>query len=53
MKLLISFLFLAVLSFVQSCGNSEASGENQCGVRYVSGKECIVCSKGGVSCRWN
>ncbi len=49
-------LTFVVLS-LSSCGktvDAESNGdENKCGLKYVSGKECIVCSKGGVSCRWD
>lgn len=39
-----------------SCGKlSEASDvdANECTKRWISGQECIVCEKGGVSCRWD
>lgn len=44
-------LFLIVLS---SCGkaNSSTADSVECGYRYISGHDCIVCDHGGVSCKW-
>ena len=51
------FALITLVLNLNSCGKmvdaSSDSEENKCGLKYVSGKECIVCSKGGVSCRWD
>ena len=51
MKLITCLVFLFNLN---SCGKAQSAAEddNECGYRYISGHECIVCSKGGVSCKW-
>jgi len=51
MKLIITLLIFATL---QSCGKAQGApeDENECGYRFIAGKDCIVCSKGGVSCKW-
>ena len=49
------FVFIFLFSFnLSSCGKavSSAVDDNECGYRYVAGRECIVCEKGGVSCKW-
>lgn len=42
---------------LNSCGKmvdaESNSDENKCGFKFVNGRDCIVCSKGGVSCRWD
>jgi hypothetical protein len=39
---------------LNSCGKVLGSGldNNECGYRFISGHDCIVCEKGGVSCKW-
>lgn len=58
-KILLSLaLTLSALGTINSCGkvlgneDDSSTNDNQCEHRYVSGYACIVCSKGGVSCRW-
>lgn len=54
MKILsLAFVYL-FLFLVTSCGKAISSAEdsNECGYRYIAGKDCIVCDKGGVSCKW-
>jgi hypothetical protein len=48
------FFILILLINLNSCGkaSSSAQDENECGYRYIAGRDCIVCSKGGVSCKW-
>lgn len=47
-------IFLSVcLLLLNACGKAESNDDdNRCEYRYVYGKECIVCEKGGVSCKW-
>ncbi len=51
------FALIVVALNMNSCGKmvdaSSSSDENKCGYKYVSGRQCIVCSKGGVSCQWD
>lgn len=54
MKILRLALIVSMLLNLTSCGNalSSSSNDNDCEYRYVSGHDCVVCSKGGVSCKW-
>lgn len=54
MKFLISIFIIFFSIMLNSCGKAEsyATNENECEYRLVAGQECIVCSKGGVSCKW-
>lgn len=57
-EMLMKILNLALICLfavcLNSCGKALSSPEdhNECGYRYVAGHECIVCEKGGVSCKW-
>lgn len=56
MKIFILCAFLFPIVLTSSCGRplEAADGsDNECGFRYVAGKQCIVCEKGGVSCKWD
>ena len=47
--------FVLLLStLAASCGkaNSQTVESIDCGYHYIAGRECIVCEKGGVSCKW-
>ena len=52
--LFLYILIAAVLGNLSSCGKANSSTlENvDCGYRYIAGHDCIVCSQGGVSCKW-
>ena len=54
MKFLNLALILVFSFILNSCGKAQSSSadDNDCGYRYISGHDCIVCSKGGVSCKW-
>lgn len=53
-----SYIFVllvgVLLGNVSSCGkaNGVASENVDCGYRFISGHDCIVCDHGGVSCKW-
>jgi hypothetical protein len=49
--LLFNLLFVVVMT---SCGKAKGSSLESvdCGYRYIAGRDCIVCSQGGVSCKW-
>lgn len=51
MKKLIVMIFLVTLN---SCGKAQSSPVyvNECAPRIISGRDCIVCEHGGVSCDW-
>lgn len=56
MKYIGTFLMMAFLISINSCGKmSEAAvaEDYDCGYRLIAGHDCIVCEKGGVSCRWD
>lgn len=51
-----SVLILMFAILVNSCGKDVEAGavaDNECGYRMIAGRDCIVCEKGGVSCRWD
>lgn len=51
-----SFLLAAFCLFTMaSCGKAQGDPvyQNECNPAIVSGRECIVCERGGVSCNWN
>lgn len=52
--LLLMLLLGTLISFVSSCGkaNGFAPENVDCGYRFISGHDCIVCDHGGVSCKW-
>lgn len=52
--MLLFFLIILVIGSVSSCGkaNGFAPENVDCGYRYISGHDCIVCDHGGVSCKW-
>lgn len=49
MKILIILFSIFLLN---SCGKAEGDSINECHSQIVSGRECIVCDHGGVSCNW-
>ena len=54
-RYLIAAILIGILvGNVSSCGkaNGFAPENVDCGYRFISGHDCIVCENGGVSCKW-
>ncbi len=55
--LMFSIIFSSLFLNLNACGRlvdaASTSDENKCGYKYISGRQCIICSKGGVSCQWD
>ena len=56
-KIAMILFIITVFMNLSSCGKmvdaASDSDENKCGYKYISGRQCIVCSKGGISCQWD
>ena len=54
-RFMLFILLLGILiGSASSCGKANGGAvENvDCGYRFISGHDCIVCDHGGVSCKW-